>query len=465
MDPEGGGKRAGKLAWVDRRRPATRRAGYSVTASGSEYHRRQVDTVLLQQGCTLTVDFEIPGTTKGKIVGFGGYIYVEGSPTISLASPAPKYVLKVFPAPNWGKFGSQWFSDGAPVKGRLTVLANAATVIGLVDLGCGVVEHPHLANAREALMANMHEIAPEANFYVRSGTVDVAVDGGSEPGRTVALHTKSCNRCGRFLPINLDDERLHLSFSNHCVAAHRRPCSHASFGRLRDVDDDTVVDLDFGFQLECRFCKKFEVNSAHNPQRSQAQMKEDAARRRALELLLTELYGGSASLLYRRSHGGRELADDVYERFGGKCFKCGIELKSDGEWHLDHTRPLAMLWALDGSATALCGSHNSEKRDRPPAAFYSAAELERLATITGVPLDELADPQPNQEAIRRLLGRLDWFFGDFLQRAEMQEVHDGKRPADLLVKALTKVLSAARSDVDLHARYLDWQGHHRTRGA
>jgi hypothetical protein len=63
-----------------------------------------------------------------------------------------------------------------------------------------------------------------------------------------------------------------------------------------------------------------------------------------------------------------------------------------------------------------------------------------------------------------LLGRLDWFFGDFLQRTEMQEVHDGKRPADLLVKALTKALSAARSDVDLHARYLDWQGRDKTRG-
>lgn len=120
MDLEGGGKRAGKLTWGDRRRPVTRRAGFSVTASGREYQRRQVDTVSLQPGSTLTVDFEIPGTTQGGIVGFGGYIYVEGSPTISLTSPAPKSVLKVFPAPNWGKFGSQWFSDGAPVKGLRT---------------------------------------------------------------------------------------------------------------------------------------------------------------------------------------------------------------------------------------------------------------------------------------------------------------------------------------------------------
>lgn len=219
------------------------------------------------------------------------------------------------------------------------------------------------------------------------------------------------------------------------------------------------MQLDYGFQLECRYCKKFEVNSAHNPQRTSAQMKEDAARRRALELLLVELYGESPSLLYRRTHDGHELVDDVLERFDGRCFKCGIEL-SAGEWHLDHTRPLALLWPLDGSATALCGSHNTEKRDRPPADYYTADELTRLAAITGIARDELADPRPNLEAIRLLLDRLDWFFSDFLQRPEMQEIRDGKRPAELLIKALTKVLAAAGSKVDLKAEYEKWLAEH-----
>jgi hypothetical protein len=106
--------------------------------------------------------------------------------------------------------------------------------------------------------------------------------------------------------------------TNHCVAERRRPCTHSSFGQLKNVETSEVLQLEYGFQLECRFCKKFEVNAALNPQRTAAQMKEDAARRRAFELLLTELYEGSPSLLYRHETG-RGLADDVWERFGGRC--------------------------------------------------------------------------------------------------------------------------------------------------
>lgn len=121
-------------------------------------------------------------------------------------------------------------------------------------------------------------------------------------------------------------ERDQLSFSNHCVAEHRRPCKHATFGRLRNVEDSAeVLQLDYGYQLECRFCKKFEVNAAHNPQRSSAQMKEDGARRRAFELLLAELYGGTPQLRYRHEKG-TELADDVWKRFGCACFNCGAKL-------------------------------------------------------------------------------------------------------------------------------------------
>jgi hypothetical protein len=262
------------------------------------------------------------------------------------------------------------------------------------------------------------------------------------------IFLKSCNRCARFLPINVGNERLALSFSNHCTAPHRVPCAHPLFSKLRNVDNDEILELSNGFQLECRFCKKFEVNAALNPQRTAGQMKEDASRRRAIELLLTELYGGSPSLLYRERTGGRELPEDVWERFDGKCFKCGTPLADPRDMHLDHTRPLALLWPLDGTATALCETHNSEKRDRPPADFYTQDELERLASITDISLKELSDPGPNRDAIERLERRLDWFFDDFLQRPELQEEHEGKLPADLLVKALQKALR--RDPVRVH---------------
>ena len=108
--------------------------------------------------------------------------------------------------------------------------------------------------------------------------------------------------------------------------------------------------------------------------------------------------------------------------------------------------------SLDESATALCQTHNSEKRDRPPVEFYDSDELGRLAAITGVSLEELADPGPYRDAIERLEQRLDWFFDEFLQRPELQAEREGKLAADLLVKALEKALSrdpaGARFDIE-----------------
>jgi hypothetical protein len=292
-------------------------------------------------------------------------------------------------------------------------------------------------------MKNMHIYAPEANFYAarERGRVRVEIDASViEVESAAEIVLKSCNRCARFLPINVENEREALSFSNHCV---KRPCVHSSFGRLRNAETGERLELRFGFQLECRICKKFTVNAAHNPQRTAAQMKEDGARRRGFELLLEALYEGSPQLRYRHESGGRELTDDVYESFGGRCFKCEVRLADARDMNLDHTRPLALLWPLDGTATALCATCNSTKRDRPPVAFYDDDELARLAEITGIPLDEIKSPHPNLDAIDALRGRLDWFFDEFLEHPELQTVRDGKIAADLLLKALQKALDAA----------------------
>ncbi|HXK39942.1 MAG TPA: hypothetical protein VJ837_03850 [Candidatus Paceibacterota bacterium] len=204
--------------------------------------------------------------------------------------------------------------------------------------------------------------------------------------------------------------------------------------------------LDYGFQLECRYCKKFEVNAAHNPRRTAAQMKEDGARRRAFELLIEALMGGSEQLAYRL-RTGRELADEVLRRFGYRCFKCSRQL--DGAWHLDHTRPLALLWPLDDTATALCGDCNSAKRDRPPSAFYTPQEIIRLAAIVGLSEEVLRNPLPNVHILRQLIERLPWFFDEFLTTEDMTKERDGKTAGELLVKALDKVLAAAGFDVRL----------------
>jgi hypothetical protein len=37
-------------------------------------------------------------------------------------------------------------------------------------------------------------------------------------------------------------------------------------------------------------------------------------------------------------------------------------LKGENIMHLDHTRPISLLWQLDGTGTALCKDCNTKKR-------------------------------------------------------------------------------------------------------
>ena len=444
MNFERSGKLPGKTKYSGRRRTATRRAGFSShpDSTGGEYKTDDLPSIRLAAGEEIVVTFSIPEHQVSDIVAFGGWYIAPASVSVSIKdSPFPRATLVPSCAPNWSKFGSMWASQSSDAfEVHVTFSAAKAASVAFYELGCGIVQHKHLTGARPELMRNMYQFSPEAHFFGIDGEVEIDAPGAE--GKAVRLHLKSCNRCARFLPINVDDELIHLSFSNHCKAEHRRPCSHTGFGKLTNVDTKKPLQLEYGYQLECRFCKKFEVNAAHNPQRTSAQMKEDGARRRALELLLTELLGGSPQLKYRHQTGGRELSDDIWNKFERKCFKCSQPLEAQNMMHLDHTRPLALLWPLDGTATCLCGSCNSEKRDRSPATFYTkASQLEALSMITGIPLTELKKPTPNLHAIRLLRKRLAWFFDDFCQRPDLTKVRDGKVAVELLVKALQKTLN------------------------
>lgn len=61
--------------------------------------------------------------------------------------------------------------------------------------------------------------------------------------------------------------------------------------------------------------------------------------------------------------------------FGDACFKCG----SLGPLVIDHHVPIALGGRLaPGNLVALCKQCNDRKQDKPPAAFYTPEELERL---------------------------------------------------------------------------------------
>lgn len=464
----GGGKIPGKEEYSGRRRATTRKSGFKSHAdsTGGEFQQIAVEGHTLAKNQSISLVFSIPTSTTGALLAYGGWFAYSGSLEVISSNGSGHFNLKQFGSPNWSKLGSIWKSTkGARETVTVQFTAKSSVKIAFWNVLCGVISHSHLdalntqTDARTIrLLANMHAFSPEAHFFGVKGSVRPSVAFASilKTSRPFTLTLKSCNRCARFLPINIGagNERNHLSFSNHCVAAHRRPCRHTGFGILKNAYTGTTLFLEYGFQLECRYCKKFEVNAAHNPQRTAAQMKEDAARRRGFELLLESLYGGSPQLLFRHKTG-KELADEIWGKFSRQCFKCKRPLATASKMHLDHTRPLALLWPLDESATALCKTCNSEKRDRPPALFYDGNELRALSKITGIPLPTLKDPSPNFAVLIQLSARLSWFFDTFLTSAEMVKVRDGKVTGELLVKALHKVdsLRDAAAQLNLQSLY------------
>lgn len=444
-----GNKLPGKTQFSGRRRTTTRTSGFKShpDSTGGELKIEEVESILIPKGENVAITFQIPDHSSGDIVAFGGWYSCNNKIKIEVFKGGFGKELHTEPEDNnWSKFGSMatsnTYTNVLQTQVRFTALEDS--YLALYEVGCGIVEHKHLEWAKSEkpiLLRNMYQFAPESNFYSIEGDVSIELSFDSTQTCNVDIHLKSCNRCARFLPININNERHHLSFSNHCVADHRRPCSHSGFGKLKNIETDEIVQLEYGYQLECRFCKKFEVNAAHNPQRTAAQMKEDGARRRAFELLLTGIFGKSPQLMYREKSGGRELTDDIWLKFEKKCFNCLANLESSKEMHLDHTRPLALLWPLDETATCLCGSCNSQKRDRAPSEFYSEEKLIELSKITGLSLIELKNPSPNLNAVNYLINNLDWLFNSFCQKPELQKIRDGKLTSDLLLKALQKTLN------------------------
>ena len=451
-------KLPGKTQYSGRRRTTTRKSGYKThpETTGGEFRTVCIESTFLKKGRSKEISVRLPQQSKREFVGFGGLFSSNVAIKVEVVGDIPgRFLLKAYLYPNWSKIGSMWLSERRTSEAIIRFTALEDTHLATYDFRGGIVGHRHYEDARPELFGNMYQFAPEALFITTDGELNESpADYHVAEAPDFTLYLKSCNRCARYLPINVQDERATLSYSNHCVAAHRRPCSHKGFGLLTNRETGATLKLDYGFQLECRFCKKFEVNAALNPMRTAAQMKEDAARRRAFELLLMELFGESSQLRYRHEHG-RELTDDIFEKFGRKCFKCGDPFGTANEMDLDHTRPLALLWPLDGTATALCGDCNSEKRDRSPVDFYTPEELRELAKITGIPIDELRRPTPNMAALKCLHKRLDWFFDKFLRRSEMLEERDGKVTGELLVKALQKVLNKCDGGplFDLHAEH------------
>lgn len=277
---------------------------------------------------------------------------------------------------------------------------------------------------------------------------------------------KSCNRCGRYLPINIDDEIKTLCFSLHCKK--KAPCKHASFRSYKIMNDSNVdttglpiedgrVVSYYGHQLECKACKKFFVNAPLNPQRNPQQFKEDGLRRRAIEALVDKLLDKNLIHFEFRKKNKKEFSVHIWRKFDKRCFKCGpnskpLKLK---DMDLDHTMPLAYLYRLDETATCLCKSHNSQKSDSFPVDFYSKEELKRLSIIAGLPLSTLKSRKINEKVLKLLVKNVVWYFDEFLTQDEYTKIRDGIRTSDKINDSLKRVI---KGEVDLAEEYKKIKG-------
>lgn len=290
-------------------------------------------------------------------------------------------------------------------------------------------------------------------------------------GKRIVL--KSCNRCGRFLPINIEDELKTLSFSLHCKK--KAPCVHSTFRAYNilninnlseedleglSIEENKVVSY-YGHQLECKACKKFFVNAPLNPQRNAQQFKEDGLRRRAIEVLVNHLLNKNLVHFEFEKRTKKEFSRYIWEKFGKRCFKCGPNSKPIKleEMALDHTMPLAYLYRLDETATCLCSSHNSQKSDTFPVDYYTPNELKRLSKITGLSLAQLQKKEVNRQVLNLLISNVDWYYDSFLMDPDYQKVRDGILTADKINDSLKRVIG---NEISLEEKYKEKTGKYPT---
>jgi len=472
-----------------KRRLTRQRSGFSVsgTKTGSECRILSTNRIkVTTKRLDLSKKFDNIIFTKLfdeeiGIFGLGGYFRTNKQITVFLeicitnGKSSIKKVKKrvVLAANHWVRIGADIEHKIVNITDNFSVSANIVFVnsrggydLEFYGLCAGVVKHYAEKPDYKKTYFEKTELYKPDIYYLDSLDFhyDKTITKKLTPGFLVC---KSCNRCARFLPIDLSNEKNALGFSNHCKK--KAPCTHNAFSRYVIEDPEKTcllparfkksvitynkkqyIHTHFGFQLECRSCKKFVVNAPLNPLRNKAQHHEDGARRRAFERLIIELTGNDVVKNFRFVNG-IEFQEYIWKRFSKRCFGCGKELKKITNMDIDHTLPLAYLWPLDDSATALCKTCNSQKHELFPSEFklYNKEKLRKLLALTGIPFKILNSKERivNMKVARLLKQRVEWFFDDFLARKDYQKIKKGKKVADLIYKALNKVLTIVNIDL------------------
>mgnify|MGYP001088648626 CR=1 FL=1 len=489
------------------RRPTRQRSGFVVSGetTGGECKLKMAQMIDVNS-TSLKLTFNkspvqlAPSFNRNlAFVAFGGYLFPSTNVCLKAYLEYVGYdgttevsrMKRTVSGNKWGKFGVHCIFDMKSLKksaGKLqgVLELKSSRKMGRVDLfgfELGTVYYytdkdlwTSFRQKTGIYLPEIYYFDLEKPFVVKPGEYQ---EMNFSPGRCVVL--KSCNRCARYLLIDIENERNTISFSNHCVS--RAPCEHPLFSTYKIVENEceilpeyilkkrvssevsqvtlsessyaiSKIQSHYGYQLECRSCKKFYVNAPLNPMRDSTQHREDSLRRRALEVLVDELLDREWIYHTFRLEKGKEFDVYIWERFDKKCFKCGRKIVSPKEMDLDHTMPLAMLWPLDATATCLCKTCNSQKRDKFPVDFYSEDKLKELTKITGLSEDFIHSRQINMKALQALKNKVVWFFDEFLMEPDYQKVRKGKRTSDLIYKAVDAAIKASGVKIDLTVEYI-----------
>ena len=193
--------------------------------------------------------------------------------------------------------------------------------------------------------------------------------------KDVFSYWKYCSKCGRLLPVS-------------CFDKHNDKAGSSAWKPLNR-------------QAECKACKAA-INANLNKERTKEQLFEGTINRRIGDLL--------------SSTDEKANPKDVFERFGGRCFKTGkiLDYNDRKSWHIDHIMPSKYFWPLTTDNAALLSSEaNEAKSGKWPSEFYTDKELVELSKITGAPLEKISSKEPiynmdidPNKAVEKLFGNI-----------------------------------------------------------
>jgi hypothetical protein len=172
-------------------------------------------------------------------------------------------------------------------------------------------------------------------------------------------------------------------------------CTHQEKQTLLPISEFTInrgakqyhrMNMDgHSYQPYCKESKKLYQNSQGNKLRDKNQLLEGSQGSRTRGLLTSMYYGKNTKC---------PSIEEIFEKFGGKCFKTGKELDINdrNSYEIDHLMPASGYFPLCyKTATLLSKESNQSKNDLHPKKYYGEKKFEELCRILEYPMETICD--------------------------------------------------------------------------